>query len=334
MLNYVAASVLIYAARPRAPSSDPAATTRSRRGSTTPPRSRAVRRQLRRPPRCASSRCSPRVGVWWLLERSTWGFELRAVGANADAARTAGMSVAKVYTLAMLARRGARRAGRRPCRCSATRTRSARRVPGSIGFDAITVALLGRASPLGTVLAGAAVRRAERRRRGDAGQRRHADGAHRRPAGADRAVRGRAGAGQGDLAASRSPAAGRPSWRRAGAPDGRRDRRSPPRASVDVRDRAATSAARSSCLAVLRPGRAGARLSSTPHRRLHRHLHARRAGHPGRPGQEHRRAADHDRRHRRRRGVLAARRCSTRCPRVSCGCWSTSWSASPSSPAS
>ena len=27
-------------------------------------------------------------------------------------------------------------------------------LPGSIGFDAITVALLGRASPLGTVLAG------------------------------------------------------------------------------------------------------------------------------------------------------------------------------------
>ena len=34
------------------------------------------------------------------------------------------------------------------------------------------------------------------------------------------------------------------------------------------------------------------------------------------------------------RGVLAARRCSTRCPRASWGRWSTSWSVSPSSPAS
>src|SRR5690554_3181831 len=35
------------------------------------------------------------VGVWWLMERSTLGFEFRAVGANPRAARTAGMSVAK-----------------------------------------------------------------------------------------------------------------------------------------------------------------------------------------------------------------------------------------------
>src|SRR3546814_3024832 len=40
--------------------------------------------------------------VWWILERSTLGFELKAVGANPDAARTAGMNVAKVYTVAML----------------------------------------------------------------------------------------------------------------------------------------------------------------------------------------------------------------------------------------
>ena len=33
------------------------------------------------------------IVVWWLIERSTFGFELRAVGANPDASRTAGMSV-------------------------------------------------------------------------------------------------------------------------------------------------------------------------------------------------------------------------------------------------
>jgi len=93
------------------------------------------------------------VGVWWLLERSTVGFELRAVGANADAGRTAGMSVAKVYTLAMIVAgllaglAGAQQVLGHQDSLTAN-------FGGSIGFDAITVALLGRATPLGTVLAG------------------------------------------------------------------------------------------------------------------------------------------------------------------------------------
>ncbi|MGI8612676.1 MAG: ABC transporter permease [Nocardioidaceae bacterium] len=93
------------------------------------------------------------VGVWWLLERSTVGFELRAVGANADAGRTAGMSVAKVYTLAMIVAgllaglAGAQQVLGHEDALTAN-------FGGTIGFDAITVALLGRATPLGTVLAG------------------------------------------------------------------------------------------------------------------------------------------------------------------------------------
>ncbi|HYO32255.1 MAG TPA: ABC transporter permease [Nocardioidaceae bacterium] len=93
------------------------------------------------------------AGVWWLLERSTVGFEMRAVGANSEASRTAGMSVAKVYTLAMVvAGLLAGLAGTQQVlghEDSLTANFS-----GSIGFDAITVALLGRATPLGTVLAG------------------------------------------------------------------------------------------------------------------------------------------------------------------------------------
>ena len=93
------------------------------------------------------------VAVWWLLERSTWGFELRAVGANAQASRTAGMSVGKVYTLAMLlAGLLAGLAG--TMQVLGNQNSLSATLPGSIGFDAITVALLGRASPLGTVLAG------------------------------------------------------------------------------------------------------------------------------------------------------------------------------------
>jgi simple sugar transport system permease protein len=91
--------------------------------------------------------------VWWLLERSTWGFELRAVGANPMASRTAGMSVPKVYTLAMLlAGLLAGLAG--TMQVLGDHNSLSTTLPGSIGFDAITVALLGRATPLGTVLAG------------------------------------------------------------------------------------------------------------------------------------------------------------------------------------
>ncbi len=93
------------------------------------------------------------VGVWWLLDRSTLGFELRAVGVNPHASRTAGMNVPKVYTLAMLIAGGL--AG-----LAATMNVLGHQdslsptMAGSIGFDAITVALLGRATPLGTVFAG------------------------------------------------------------------------------------------------------------------------------------------------------------------------------------
>lgn len=91
--------------------------------------------------------------VWWLLERSTLGFEMRAVGANADAARTAGMSVPKVYTTTMLVA-GALAGLAAVQQILGHHDSLTANVAGAIGFDAITVALLGRATPLGTVLAG------------------------------------------------------------------------------------------------------------------------------------------------------------------------------------
>src|SRR3954451_11968330 len=93
------------------------------------------------------------VGVWWVLERSTIGFEMRAVGANDSAARTAGMSVPRVYTLVMLIAGGL--AGLAAAmNVLGHHDNLSPSMAGSIGFDAITVALLGRATPLGTVLAG------------------------------------------------------------------------------------------------------------------------------------------------------------------------------------
>ncbi len=53
------------------------------------------------------------AGVWWLLARSTTGFEFRTVGANPSAARTAGMSVERTWVLVMLLAGRSRRAQRR-----------------------------------------------------------------------------------------------------------------------------------------------------------------------------------------------------------------------------
>lgn len=92
-------------------------------------------------------------GVWWLLERSTMGFEFRAVGANPNAARTAGMSVSRTYIWVMLLAGGlAGLAG--VMQVLGTERYLTAGISAGIGFDAITVALLGRASPWGTVAAG------------------------------------------------------------------------------------------------------------------------------------------------------------------------------------
>ncbi len=98
------------------------------------------------------------VAVWWILDRSTVGFAIRAVGANPYAAATAGMSVSRTTIITMALAGGL--AGLAGVQAALGPSASGTPVPlsqglvGSIGFDAITVALLGRSKPLGTVLAG------------------------------------------------------------------------------------------------------------------------------------------------------------------------------------
>ncbi|HZE50508.1 MAG TPA: hypothetical protein VE074_13150 [Jatrophihabitantaceae bacterium] len=95
------------------------------------------------------------AGVWWLLTRSTIGFRLRAVGANPAAARTAGMSVGRVTMLAMtLAGALAGLAGVALALGGATSYAVTPNISSNVGFDAITVALLGRNSPWGVIGAG------------------------------------------------------------------------------------------------------------------------------------------------------------------------------------
>ncbi len=93
------------------------------------------------------------VGVWWLMERSTLGFRFRAVGENPHAARTAGISVAWV-TVWVMAIAGALAGLGGAAQVLGTEKVLTAGVAASFGFDAITVALLGRSRPLGTVLAG------------------------------------------------------------------------------------------------------------------------------------------------------------------------------------
>jgi ABC-type uncharacterized transport system permease subunit len=89
--------------------------------------------------------------VWWLLGRSTVGFQLRTVGANPFAARYSGMDVGRTYMLAMFLAAGlAGLAGASNVlgRPSFSLTS---RYYGFLGFDGIAVALLGRANPVGVV---------------------------------------------------------------------------------------------------------------------------------------------------------------------------------------
>ena len=92
------------------------------------------------------------VAVWWLMERSVLGFQFRAVGANQRAAKTAGIRVNLMFVLVMLTAGGLAGLGGAAQVLGTDKTFQAG-TAGSIGFDAITVALLGRSKPLGTVLA-------------------------------------------------------------------------------------------------------------------------------------------------------------------------------------
>jgi simple sugar transport system permease protein len=86
----------------------------------------------------------------WFLFKTTWGFELRTVGANPDAARYGGMSVAKNYVFAMFLS---------GCLAGLAGVSQGLGITHNIalgfsagyGFDSIALALLGKSNPLGVV---------------------------------------------------------------------------------------------------------------------------------------------------------------------------------------
>lgn len=91
--------------------------------------------------------------VWWLLNRSSIGFQFRALGHNPSAAKVAGISIGSTFILVM-AISGALAGLAGTSQVLGSEKFLTPSVAASFGFDAITVALLGRSKPLGVLAAG------------------------------------------------------------------------------------------------------------------------------------------------------------------------------------
>lgn len=90
--------------------------------------------------------------LWYLLKRTVWGYELRAVGANAEAARAAGVRVSRAIWGSM-ALSGAVGGLAGAVEVLGVHHRYYDQFSPGYGFDGIAVALLGNNHPLGAALA-------------------------------------------------------------------------------------------------------------------------------------------------------------------------------------
>ncbi|NJC95243.1 MAG: ABC transporter permease [Anaerolineales bacterium] len=90
--------------------------------------------------------------VWWILNKTTLGFEIRTVGSNPDAAKYAGINVKRTIIITMtLSGMLAGMAG--ALEVTGLNFRHELGFSIGYGFDAIAIALLGKSHPLGVVLA-------------------------------------------------------------------------------------------------------------------------------------------------------------------------------------
>jgi simple sugar transport system permease protein len=90
--------------------------------------------------------------IWWILNKTTLGFEIRTVGANPDAAKYAGINVKRTIIITMaLSGMLAGMAG--ALEVTGLNFRHELGFSIGYGFDAIAIALLGKSHPLGVVLA-------------------------------------------------------------------------------------------------------------------------------------------------------------------------------------
>ena len=90
-------------------------------------------------------------GIWWLLNKTTVGFQIRTVGLNPDAAKYAGINVKRIIILTMaLSGMLAGLAG--TIEVTGLNYRHELGFSIGYGYDAIAIALLGKSHPLGVVL--------------------------------------------------------------------------------------------------------------------------------------------------------------------------------------
>lgn len=90
------------------------------------------------------------VGVWWILYRTTWGFEVRATGASPDASRYAGMRP-RLITVATMTFSGMMAGLAGVCVLLGVTKSMTSSFGTTVGFDSIAVALLARSNPLAIV---------------------------------------------------------------------------------------------------------------------------------------------------------------------------------------
>jgi simple sugar transport system permease protein len=90
--------------------------------------------------------------VWWLLFKTTVGYEIRSVGANPSAAKYAGMNISNNIILIMVVS-GALAGLGGAVQVLGTDHWVGQGFSAGFGFDAIALALIGNSHPLGVVLA-------------------------------------------------------------------------------------------------------------------------------------------------------------------------------------
>jgi simple sugar transport system permease protein len=90
--------------------------------------------------------------VYWFLFKTTHGFEIRAVGANPDGARYAGMNIVRNFVIAMTLS-GALAGLAGTAQVLGIDHWVGQGFSAGYGFDSIAIALLGQSHPVGVVLA-------------------------------------------------------------------------------------------------------------------------------------------------------------------------------------
>jgi simple sugar transport system permease protein len=91
------------------------------------------------------------VVVWWILERSRWGYEIKLIGDNPQAARYAGINIVRNIVLVMMVS-GALAGLAGMAEVSGVVHRLQERISPGYGFTGIIVAWLAKLNPFAVIL--------------------------------------------------------------------------------------------------------------------------------------------------------------------------------------